>query len=83
MPQLSHSYPAPWHLSVIDVVEPIYSKTPFRVHKLFHVYKPLELVSVCSSEPGAHKSKKKGGKGSRLRRLLVHQLLLTESSSTW
>ena len=30
------------------------------------------------SEPGAHKRKRKGGKGSRLRRLLVHQLLLTE-----
>ena len=30
------------------------------------------------SKPGAHKRKRKGGKGSRLRRLLVHQLLLTE-----
>ena len=31
-----------------------------------------------SSEPEAHKRNRKGGKGSRLRRLLVHQLLLTE-----
>ena len=31
-----------------------------------------------SSKPGAHKRKRRGGKGSRLRRLLIHQLLLTE-----
>ena len=31
-----------------------------------------------SSEPGAHRRKRRGGRGSRMRRLLVHQLLLTE-----
>ena len=31
-----------------------------------------------SSQHRAHKRKRRGGKGSRLRRLLVHQLLLTE-----
>ena len=35
-------------------------------------------TKVESSEPGAHRRKRRGGKGSRLRRLLIHQLLLTE-----
>ena len=35
-------------------------------------------ADVGSSEPRANRKKRKGGRGSRLRRLLVHQLLLTE-----
>ena len=35
-------------------------------------------TKVESSEPGAYRRKKKGGKGSRLRRMLIYQLLLTE-----
>ena len=39
---------------------------------------PEARTKVESSKPGAHKRKRRGGKGSRLRRLLLHQLLLTE-----
>ena len=39
---------------------------------------PEARTKVESSEPGAYRRKKKGGKGSRLRRLLIYQLLLTE-----
>ena len=39
---------------------------------------PDALTEVESSEPGAHRRKRRGGRGSRMRRLLVHQLLLTE-----
>ena len=35
-------------------------------------------TKVESSQPGACRRNKRGGKGSRLRRLLIHQLLLTE-----
>ena len=40
--------------------------------------RPDARAKVGSSEPGAHRRKRKGGRGSRMRRLLVHQLLLTE-----
>ena len=39
---------------------------------------PHARSKMESSEPGARKRKRRGGKGSRLRRLLIHQLLLTE-----
>ena len=39
---------------------------------------PDARLKMESSEPGACKRKRRGGKGSRLRRLLIHQLLLTE-----
>ena len=39
---------------------------------------PEAKTEVESSEPGAHKRKRRGGKGSRLRRLLLYQFLLTE-----
>ena len=39
---------------------------------------PDALTEGESSEPGAHRRKRRGGRGSRMRRLLVHQLLLTE-----
>ena len=40
--------------------------------------RPDARAKVGNSEPGAHRRKRKGGRGSRMRRLLVHQLLLTE-----
>ena len=39
---------------------------------------PDDLTEGESSEPGAHRRKRRGGRGTTLRRLLVHQLLLTE-----
>ena len=35
-------------------------------------------AEVGSSEPGTRRRRRRGGRGSRMRRLLVHQLLLTE-----
>ena len=49
------------------------------MQRLFNVEKcPDAGTKVESSQPGACRRKKRGGKGSRLRRLLLHQLLLTE-----